>query len=140
VNGCESANSSRIQLLAPEIARHHQLRKLALIEFDSRQVHQPSLAGFARECMERGDSYTCLRPCTARAAYYMALTSDVVARLEDHNAGRCPHKVKLRPWRLHVVIEFNEEERAVTFERYVKSGRGARSRSGTSNSVTGTNE
>jgi putative endonuclease len=65
-----------------------------------------------------------LKTAHGTAAYYIGLTSDVVARLEDHNAGRCPHTAKHRPWRLHVVIEFDEEGRAVRFERYLKSGSG----------------
>jgi putative endonuclease len=44
--------------------------------------------------------------------------------LDDHNAGRCPHTTRYRPWRLHVVIEFPVEARAIRFERYLKSGSG----------------
>jgi predicted GIY-YIG superfamily endonuclease len=56
--------------------------------------------------------------------YYVGVTSDVRARLEDHNAGRCPHTAKHRPWRYHVVIEYPDEPRAIRFERYLKSGSG----------------
>ena len=56
--------------------------------------------------------------------FYVGLTSDVTARLTDHNAGRCPHTVSRRPWMLHVVVEFSDEQRAVRFERYLKSGSG----------------
>jgi predicted GIY-YIG superfamily endonuclease len=56
--------------------------------------------------------------------YYTGLTSDVCARLEAHNAGRCPHTTGGRPWRIDVVVEFADEGRAVTFERYLKSGSG----------------
>jgi putative endonuclease len=52
------------------------------------------------------------------------LTSDPRRRLDDHSAGRCPHTVRHRPWQLHVVIEFPDEERAIRFERYLKSGSG----------------
>jgi predicted GIY-YIG superfamily endonuclease len=52
------------------------------------------------------------------------LTADVHGRLADHNAGRCPHTAKHRPWRHHVVIEFPDEQRAIRFERYLKSGSG----------------
>ena len=58
------------------------------------------------------------------ARYYVGLTSDARARLDDHNAGRCPHTVPYRPWQLHVVIEFPDEARAIRFERYLKSGSG----------------
>ena len=36
---------------------------------------------------------------------YIGLTCDVQARLADHNAGRCPHTARHRPWQIHVVIE-----------------------------------
>ncbi|HVZ19734.1 MAG TPA: GIY-YIG nuclease family protein [Vicinamibacterales bacterium] len=56
--------------------------------------------------------------------YYVGVTSDVSARLAWHNAGRCPHTAKHRPWRLHVATEFSDEEHALRFERYLKSGSG----------------
>ena len=56
--------------------------------------------------------------------FYVGLTSDVRGRVEDHNAGRCPHTARCRPWQLHVVIEFPDERRAIRFERYLKSGSG----------------
>ena len=56
--------------------------------------------------------------------YYVGLTSDAQARLDDHNAGRCPHTARYRPWQLHVLIEFQDEARAMRFERYLKSGSG----------------
>jgi putative endonuclease len=56
--------------------------------------------------------------------FYVGLSSDVNARLAHHNSGRCPHTMSRRPWRVHVVIEFSDEPRAVRFERYLKSGSG----------------
>jgi putative endonuclease len=57
--------------------------------------------------------------------FYIGLTSDVRTRFADHNAGRCPHTARYRPWQLHVIIEFiAAEQRAVDFERYLKSGSG----------------
>ncbi len=55
---------------------------------------------------------------------YTGLTSDVTARLDDHNAGRCPHTARWKPWQLHVLIGFQDEMRAIRFERYLKSGSG----------------
>jgi putative endonuclease len=65
-----------------------------------------------------------LKSATLKARYYIGLTSDVPARLADHNAGRCPHTARYRPWQLHVTIELPDEQRAVDFERYLKSGSG----------------
>ena len=56
--------------------------------------------------------------------FYVGLSSDVDARLTDHNMGRCPHTASRRPWQLHVVVEFPDETRAIRFERYLKSGSG----------------
>lgn len=56
--------------------------------------------------------------------FYFGHTSDVHARLADHNAGRCPHTARYRPWQLHVAIELPDEQRALDFERYLKSGAG----------------
>ena len=56
--------------------------------------------------------------------YYTGLTGNVATRLEAHNAGRCPHASRAGPWAIDVVVEFADEERAVTFEKYLKSGSG----------------
>ena len=58
------------------------------------------------------------------AAYYVGLTSDVEARLTAHNAGWSPHTAANRPWRRLVVVEFDEEQPAVLFEKYLKTGSG----------------
>jgi predicted GIY-YIG superfamily endonuclease len=65
-----------------------------------------------------------LKSADPKPPFYVGRTSDVPARLADHNAGRCPHTARYRPWRLHVVIECPDEPRAVRFERYLKSGSG----------------
>ena len=56
--------------------------------------------------------------------FYVGVTSHLQGRLADHNAGRCPHTVRYRPWSLHVTIEFATEQTALRFERYLKSGSG----------------
>jgi putative endonuclease len=56
--------------------------------------------------------------------YYVGLTSNADARLSAHNAGLSPHTARHRPWRTLVRIEFDEEEPAVKFERYLKTGSG----------------
>jgi putative endonuclease len=73
-----------------------------------------------------------LRSVSTQSRPYVGLTSDVRSRLDDHNAGRCPHTARYRPWQLHATIELSDEERAVAFERYLKSGSGAPSQSATS--------
>lgn len=56
--------------------------------------------------------------------YYTGLTSDLSARLEAHNAGRCSHTAKHRPWAVDVVVKFGDESRALRLEKYLKSGSG----------------
>ena len=56
--------------------------------------------------------------------YYTGLTSDVVTRYAEHDAGGCLHTANYRPWSIDLIIEFADERRAVAFERYLKSGSG----------------
>jgi predicted GIY-YIG superfamily endonuclease len=56
--------------------------------------------------------------------YYTGVTSNVRARLDAHNNGRCRHTAPGRPWTVDAVIRFADEERAIRFERYLKSGSG----------------
>jgi predicted GIY-YIG superfamily endonuclease len=65
-----------------------------------------------------------LRSVVAPDRYYTGVTSDVHARLDNHNAGRCPHTADGRPWQLDLFIKFADEARALKFEHYLKSGSG----------------
>jgi predicted GIY-YIG superfamily endonuclease len=56
--------------------------------------------------------------------YYVGVTSDPCLRLQAHNAGLTPYTSRHRPWRILVCIEFDEEEPALKFERYLKTGSG----------------
>ena len=56
--------------------------------------------------------------------FYTGLTADLNTRLEAHNAGRCSHTAKHRPWAVDVIVKFADEARAVKFEKYLKSGSG----------------
>lgn len=56
--------------------------------------------------------------------FYVGLTDDLRTRLKKHNAGEVPHTSKFRPWRIKTYVAFNNEERAVAFEKYLKSGSG----------------
>jgi putative endonuclease len=59
-----------------------------------------------------------------RSQFYVGVTSNVAARLVDHNAGRCSHTATCRPWQIHVIVSFSDQQRAIAFERYLKSGSG----------------
>ena len=56
--------------------------------------------------------------------YYTGVTSDLDVRLAAHNAGKCRSTASGRPWMIDVVIQFDDEQRALEFERYLKSGSG----------------
>ena len=68
-----------------------------------------------------------LRSLVAPERSYTGLTSDLDARLADHNAGRCRHTADGGPWQVDLVIQFADEARALKFERYLKSGSGCAS-------------
>ena len=55
---------------------------------------------------------------------YVGLTSDIKARLQAHNAGQSPHTSKYKPWALVAYFAFRDDQRAVEFEAYLKSGSG----------------
>jgi putative endonuclease len=55
---------------------------------------------------------------------YIGLTDDLRPRFRAHNAGRSPHTSKFRPWRLVTYIAFSDEQKAIDFERYLKSASG----------------
>ena len=55
---------------------------------------------------------------------YVGLTSDLKARLSEHNRGKCAHTRKYVPWRLVVAVYFADRRKAKAFERYLKQGSG----------------
>jgi putative endonuclease len=65
-----------------------------------------------------------LRSLFAPEQHYTGFTEDVKQRLADHNAGHCTHTVKFRPWKLVSAISFADRQKALDFERYLKSGSG----------------
>jgi len=58
------------------------------------------------------------------AEVYVGLTDDLRQRLETHNAGGSRHTAKFKPWRLVTYVAFSEKQKAVDFERYLKSHSG----------------
>jgi len=55
---------------------------------------------------------------------YVGATSDLPRRLEAHKEGRSEHTVKYKPWKLAAYIAFANRDKALEFERYLKSGSG----------------
>jgi len=56
--------------------------------------------------------------------FYVGLTADLDLRLKAHNEGRVRHTSKFRPWSIQTFIAFDDRQKAVAFERYLKSGSG----------------
>ena len=56
--------------------------------------------------------------------HYVGRASDVAERLASHNAGESPHTTRHKPWRVVVLLQFLNEQRAAEFEKYLKSGSG----------------
>ena len=56
--------------------------------------------------------------------FYTGITDDLEARLSKHNSGVVTHTAKYRPWRIKSYVAFTDEDRAVAFEKYLKSGSG----------------
>ena len=56
--------------------------------------------------------------------FYVGLTEDLRDRLKRHNGGEVPHTNKFRPWRIKTAVAFADRDRAVAFERYLKTASG----------------
>jgi len=55
---------------------------------------------------------------------YIGFTEDIEARIHHHNTGASPHTAKFRPWKFELYIAFSCRDKALAFERYLKSGSG----------------
>jgi putative endonuclease len=55
---------------------------------------------------------------------YIGFTSNLKQRLEEHNSGKSRHTNKYKPWNIEFYCAFNNKEKAVGFEKYLKSGSG----------------
>ena len=55
---------------------------------------------------------------------YVGVTTNLEDRLRAHNAGKSPHTSKYPPWELVTHVCFTDDQRAIDFERYLKSGSG----------------
>jgi len=65
-----------------------------------------------------------LRSESSREQTYIGFTMDLRERLKVHNDGGNPHTVRFRPWKLIFYAAFENKERALEFERYLKTHSG----------------
>jgi predicted GIY-YIG superfamily endonuclease len=56
--------------------------------------------------------------------FYTGFTENIENRLKDHNSGKDPHTIKYKPWRIKTAIAFTERQKALDFERYLKTQSG----------------
>jgi putative endonuclease len=56
--------------------------------------------------------------------FYTGFTDDLKARLKAHNSGQVSHTSKFKPWRLNTYLAFTDKDRAIAFEKYLKSHSG----------------
>jgi predicted GIY-YIG superfamily endonuclease len=79
----------------------------------------------SRASMDGGFWYVyMLRSIAAPGRYYVGMTEDLRERLHRHNADLVPHTSKFDPWQLETAIAFRSKEKAVAFEKYLKSHSG----------------
>ena len=56
--------------------------------------------------------------------HYTGFTANLEKRLLIHNAGSCSHTKKFAPWQIESAFAFRTLEKAMAFERYLKSHSG----------------
>jgi predicted GIY-YIG superfamily endonuclease len=56
--------------------------------------------------------------------YYTGITDNIEQRLNEHNSGKSPHTSKFKPCEIVVYTAFCDENKALNFEKYLKSGSG----------------
>lgn len=61
---------------------------------------------------------------SAEGRQYVGCTENIERRLEKHNRGKVSHTSKFRPWTLAHAASFPTKERALIYEKYLKSGSG----------------
>jgi predicted GIY-YIG superfamily endonuclease len=52
------------------------------------------------------------------------LTANLAERLGQHNRGEVAHTSTYRQWKIKTAIAFRDRQRAVAFERYLKTASG----------------
>ena len=65
-----------------------------------------------------------LQSVSTPSARYVGVTSDLKARLAEHNAARSGHTAAHAPWRVVTYVAFSARKQADAFEAYLKSGSG----------------
>jgi putative endonuclease len=56
--------------------------------------------------------------------HYVGFTADLRSRLAHYNRGDSTHTAKHAPWRIKSYFAFSDRQKALDFERYLKSPSG----------------
>ncbi|MDR3628592.1 MAG: GIY-YIG nuclease family protein [Ignavibacteriaceae bacterium] len=65
-----------------------------------------------------------LQSLNFKDTYYVGFTSNIKRRLSEHNGGKSEYTSKYKPWKIKNAIAFDEEDKAIKFEKYLKSHSG----------------
>ena len=60
----------------------------------------------------------------SRERHYVGQTNDLKTRLTEHNAGKSIYTQRFKPWNLVCYLGFADKRKALSFEKYLKSGSG----------------
>ena len=55
---------------------------------------------------------------------YIGYTQNLKNRLKEHDSGEGKHTSRYRPWKLCAYMAFDNKNKALAFENYLKSGSG----------------
>ena len=56
--------------------------------------------------------------------FYVGFTNNIKRRLAEHNEGKSISTSAYKPWKIKNAIAFEEEQKAIEFEKYLKSHSG----------------
>jgi len=56
--------------------------------------------------------------------FYTGFTDELETRLKAHNQGKCEHTSKYIPWKIKTAVAFTNKDKALEFERYLKTSSG----------------
>lgn len=65
-----------------------------------------------------------LRSVAESERHYVGMTTGLQTRLKKHNAGQCVHTAKFCPRQIEIAVAFRSKQKAVAFEKYLKSHSG----------------
>ena len=65
-----------------------------------------------------------LKSINFEGAYYVGVTSDLKKRIKEHNSKNSKYTDKFQPWKLKCYFAFDNETKANTFEKYLKTSSG----------------